>query len=239
MKFKTLSAMCLAATTVLATSSVMAWESEDGAHSVTANVLLGSDYVFRGVSQTDNNPTIQGGVDYGHATGLYVGAWASNVDFDDADFSSEFNLYGGFASEIGDTGIGYDIGAIRYYYPGTGGSADFNEIYGSLSYSFFTFGIAHTGNVFNGGEDATYYNLGFEYGLPYDVTLMAHIGYQDFDNEDQDGPSYNDYLIGVAKTMFDLDFALTWTDTDSDGEDFAGDKDLANNIFTFSVSKTF
>ncbi|MDO8825188.1 TorF family putative porin [Methylophaga sp.] len=245
MKFKTLSAMCLAATTVLATSSAMAWESEDGAHSVTANVLLGSDYIFRGASQTDNNPTIQGGLDYGHASGLYVGAWASNVDFgngetaDEDEAKSEFNLYGGFASEIGETGIGYDIGAIRYYYPGLGGSADFNEIYGSLSYSFFTFGIAHTGNVFNGGEDATYYNIAFEYGLPYDVTFMAHIGYQDFDNEDQDGPSYNDYLIGVSKTMFDLDFALTWTDTDSDGEDFAGDKDLVDNIFTVSVSKSF
>jgi uncharacterized protein (TIGR02001 family) len=240
MKFKTLSAMCLAATTVLATSSAMAWESEDGAHSVTANVLLGSDYVFRGVSQTDNNPTIQGGLDYGHASGLYVGAWASNVDFGSEDDStSEFNLYGGFASEIGDTGIGYDVGAVRYYYPGTGGGADFNEVYGSLSYSYFTFGIAHTTNVFNDGNNATYYNLGFEYGLPYDITLAAGIGYQDFDNEDVSGKSYNDYLISLSKTMFDLDFALTWTDTDSDGEDFAGDKDLVDNIFTFSVSKTF
>ena len=237
MKFKTLSAMCLAATTVLATSSAMAWESEDGAHSVTANVLIGSDYIFRGISQTDNNPTIQGGIDYGHASGLYVGTWASNVDFDDADFSSEFNLYGGFANEIGETGMGYDIGAIRYYYPGTGGGADFNEIYGSLSYSYFSFGIAHSSNFLNLDEDGTYYNLGFEYGLPYDITLMAGIGYQDLDSDI--GESYTDYLIGVSKTMFDLDFALTWTDTDSDGEDFAGDKDLVDNIFSFSVSKTF
>jgi uncharacterized protein (TIGR02001 family) len=238
MKFKTLSAMCLAATSVLAASSAMAWESEDGAHSVTANVLLGSDYVFRGISQTDNNPTIQGGLDYGHASGLYVGTWASNVDFGSGDDStSEFNLYGGFASEIGDTGIGYDIGALRYYYPGTGGGADFNEVYGSLSYSYFSFGIAHSGNFLNSGEDGTYYNLGFEYSLPYDMTLMASIGYQDMDSDI--GESYKDYLIGVSKTMFDLDFALTWTDTDSDGEDFAGDDDLVDNIFAFSVSKTF
>src|SRR5690554_1399251 len=138
MKFKTLSVMCLAATPVLATSSAMAWESRDGAHSVTANVLVGSDYVFRGISQTDNNPTIQGGLDYQHASGVYLGTWACNVDFgSDDDASSEFNLYGGFASEFGETGIGYDIGALRYYYSGTGGSADFNEVYGSLSYSYF------------------------------------------------------------------------------------------------------
>lgn len=243
MKFKTLSAMCLAATTVLATSSAMAWESEDGAHSVTANVLLGTDYVFRGISQTSNKPTVQGGIDYGHATGFYAGVWASNVDFgkgeevDDAEAKAEYNLYGGFASEIGDTGIGYDIGAIRYYYPGLSGSDDFNEIYGSLSYSYFTFAMAHSGNFLNAGEDATYYNIGFEYGLPYDVTLNAHVGYQNLDSIY--GDSYKDYLIGVSKTMFDLDFALTWTDTDSDGDDYAGDKDLSNNIFTFSVSKTF
>src|SRR5690625_4897690 len=147
MKFKTILAMCLAATTVLATSSAMAWESEDGAHSVTANVLLGSDYVFRGISQTSRKPTIQGGIDYEHGTGLYVGTWASNVDFgsetDATEAKSEFNLYGGFSSEIGGTGVGYDIGALRYYYPGLGGSDDFNELYGSLSYRYFKIGRAH------------------------------------------------------------------------------------------------
>lgn len=238
MKLKTFSAMCLVATAVLTTSSAMAWESEDGMHSVTANVLIGSDYIFRGISQTDNNPTIQGGLDYGHASGLYVGTWASNVDFGSGDeSSSEFNLYGGFANEFGDTGIGYDIGALRYYYPGTGGGADFNEAYGRLSYSYFSIGVAHSGNFLNAGEDGTYYNLGFEYGLPYDMTFMAGVGYQDMDSEIGEG--YKDYLIGVSKTFADLDFAVTWTDTDSDGEDFADDKDLVDNIFAFSVSKTF
>lgn len=239
MKLKTLAALCLASTSLLAANSAMAWESEDGQHSVSANVLLGSDYIFRGVSQTDNNPTIQGGVDYGHSSGFYAGAWASNVDFDDPDFSSEYNIYGGYSNEFGETGIGYDVGMLRYIYPGVGGDADFNEAYASLSYSFFTFGIAHTTNVFNVGEDATYYNLGFEYGLPYEITLAAGIGYSDFDDEPSSGDSYADYLISVSKTIADLDFAITWTDTDSDGEAFAGDDDLVDNIFSFSVSKTF
>lgn len=241
MKFKTILAMCLAATTVLATSSAMAWESEDGAHSVTANVLLGSDYVFRGISQTSRKPTIQGGIDYEHGTGLYVGTWASNVDFgsetDATEAKSKFNLYGGFSSEIGGTGVGYDIGALRYYYPGLGGSDDFNELYGSLSYRYFSIGIAHSGNFLNSGEKATYYNVGFEYGLPYDITLMAHAGYQNLDSTL--GDSYKDYLVGVSKAIFDLEVSLTWTDTDSEGENFAGDKDLVDNIVTFSVSKTF
>jgi hypothetical protein len=55
MKFKTLSAICLAATSVFAASSAMAWESEDGAHSTSANVGLFSDYLFRGISFSDDN----------------------------------------------------------------------------------------------------------------------------------------------------------------------------------------
>lgn len=238
MKFKKISALCLATSSMMVATTAMAWESEDGMHEVTGNISLLSDYVFRGISNTDNNPAIQGGLDYGHASGFYLGTWGSNVDFGSGDDAkSEFNIWGGFASEIGDTGIGYDVGVVRYIYPGVSGDLDFNEIYAGLSYSFFSFGVWHSSNFLNLGEDGTYYNLGFEYGLPYEITLFAGIGYQDLDSDI--GESYSDYLIGVSKTFADLDFAVTWTDTDSDGEDFAGDKDLVDNIFTFSVAKSF
>ncbi|MEX2353300.1 MAG: TorF family putative porin, partial [Gammaproteobacteria bacterium] len=46
-------------------------------HSFSANATMASDYLFRGQSQTDNGPTIQGGFDYGHSSGLYLGTWAS------------------------------------------------------------------------------------------------------------------------------------------------------------------
>lgn len=238
MKLKTLSALCLASATLMGTSTAIAWESEDGQHAVTANVLVGSNYIFRGISQTDNTPTIQGGLDYGHATGFYAGTWGSNVDFGEGDDAkSEFNIYGGYANEFGDSGIGYDVGVLRYLYPGVAGDFDFNEVYAGLSYSIFSFGVAHSSNFLNSGEDGTYYNLGFEYSLPYEITLSAAVGYQDLDSAI--GESYTDYLIGVSKNFADLDFAITWTDTDSDGEDFAADPDWADNNFTFSVSKSF
>ena len=118
MKFKTLSAMCLAATSVFAASSAMAWESEDGAHSTSANVGLFSDYLFRGISFTDDKPAIQGGFDYAHSSGLYAGTWASNLSIDD-ETNIEIDIYAGFANEFGESGIGYDVGAVRYIYPGT------------------------------------------------------------------------------------------------------------------------
>ena len=80
MKMKKISTL-LAASTLVMASSAMAWESEDGQHSTSASVAMSSDYVWRGYSQTDSEPAISGSFDYGHASGLYAGTWASNVDF--------------------------------------------------------------------------------------------------------------------------------------------------------------
>ena len=104
----------LIAATMLASTSVAQAE-------ISANVALATDYVFRGVSQTDNQFAIQGGFDWAHDSGFYLGTWASNVDsnfFGGAtDPQIELDLYGGFANEFGN-GFGYDLGYLRYQYPG-------------------------------------------------------------------------------------------------------------------------
>ena len=176
MKFKTLSAMCLAATSVFAASSAMAWESEDGAHSTSANVGLFSDYLFRGISFTDDKPAIQGGFDYAHSSGLYAGTWASNLSIDD-ETNIEIDIYAGFANEFG---------AVRYIYPGTENDEelDYNEYYGGLSYSYFSATVFYTNDWGNTGEDELYYKLGFDYDLPYGLALSAHYGYTDSDRND-------------------------------------------------------
>ncbi|HET8808236.1 MAG TPA: TorF family putative porin, partial [Methylophaga sp.] len=72
MKLKTLSALCLAASTLAMTSTAMAWESEDGQHSTSASVALSSEYIWRGISQTDGDPAISGSFDYAHSSGFYA-----------------------------------------------------------------------------------------------------------------------------------------------------------------------
>jgi uncharacterized protein (TIGR02001 family) len=237
MKLKKISTLCIAASTLFAASSAMAWESADGAHSTSASVALSSDYVWRGYSQTDEDWAISGSFDYGHSSGLYVGTWASNVDFGD-DTSAEIDIYAGFANEIGDTGIGYDVGILRYIYPGE--DYDWNEAYGSLSYSFFSVGVAYSGDVYDSGETGIYYSAGFDYDLPYDVALSAGLGYYDYDKK-VTGPgvpnSVTDYRIGLSKEMFGFGFDVTYFDTDSDGEDVYG-KDLADGRVVFTISKS-
>ena len=242
MKFKTLSAMCLAATSVFAASSAMAWESEDGAHSTSANVGLFSDYIFRGISFTDDKPAIQGGFDYAHSSGLYAGTWASNLSID-GETNIEIDIYGGFANEFGESGIGYDVGMVRYIYPGTNSDQDidYNEYYGGLSYSYFSATVFYTDDWSNTGEDEIYYKLGFDYDLPYGLALSAHYGYTDSDRNDgvaDASDSYSDYGIGLTKGFAGLDWSLAYVGTDSDADDFTVD-DNADDRFVFSVSSSF
>src|SRR5256885_15411033 len=91
---------------------------------VTGNLTLVSDYRFRGITQTWGLPAIQGGFDYAHASGIYLGNWNSNVS-ETAGFPNgnlEMDFYGGWKNTWGD--LGADLGILYYYYPGStkGGS---------------------------------------------------------------------------------------------------------------------
>jgi uncharacterized protein (TIGR02001 family) len=101
-------------------------------HTLTGNVGLFSQYIFRGLTQTDEEPAIQGGMDYSHSSGFYLGFWGSNISFLKENFTNaagvagqydqggslELDLYGGFKGPIGQTDFTYDLGALYYYYPG-------------------------------------------------------------------------------------------------------------------------
>jgi uncharacterized protein (TIGR02001 family) len=87
-------------------------------HTFTSNVGLFSDYRFRGISQTYKQPALQGGFDYSHSSGIYLGTWGSNVSNNVyPNGNLEWDLYGGYKFEpVKDVGL--DLGLIYYYYPG-------------------------------------------------------------------------------------------------------------------------
>ena len=86
---------------------------------VTGNLSLASDYRFRGISQTNKQPAISGGFDVAHSSGFYIGNWNSNIDSDFFQGANiEMDFYGGYKGTLAD--FGYDLGAIYYYYPGSG-----------------------------------------------------------------------------------------------------------------------
>jgi len=125
---------------------------------VAYNIGLYSQYIFRGLTQSDRGPAVQGGVDLTHSSGFYLGAWASNISWlrdknnndspnNDSAYSKgghlEIDIYGGYRYTFAN-GVGVDLGALQYIYPGsrTSGRDDFwasaytTELYGALSYGW-------------------------------------------------------------------------------------------------------
>ena len=216
---------------LLASGAAFAQEEgeEEGPHSFSGTMWVTSDYVFRGVSQSQERPAFQAAFDYEHASGFYAGVWGSSVDFipedalpeeeDDADI--EIDTYVGWSWEFGD-GFNADLQLIRYIYPSTneGFDYDYNELIGKVGWNWVTFMVGYSNDVFNSDESGIYYNAAGEWELPGEFTLNAGLGYYDLD--DALGDSYVDYTVGVSKTWGHFTVALAYFDTDSSGEDLYG-----------------
>ena len=104
---------------------------------VSADVAFASDYVWRGMTQSDG-PAIQGGFDFEAESGFYAGIWGSNVNFNDGA-GSELDYYFGYGFSVGDLGI--DIGYVAFDYPKNQTGLDFEEIV--LGFSLGNFGLTH------------------------------------------------------------------------------------------------
>lgn len=133
-------------------------------HTFTGNIGLYSQYIFRGLTQTDRDPALQGGLDYAHSSGIYLGTWASNISWLKENASTppnaiagtynrggslEWDFYGGYKMSFGDFGV--DLGTLYYWYPGkinpaiqaltpTIGvpKADTWEVYGAVSWKWLS-----------------------------------------------------------------------------------------------------
>lgn len=213
--------------------------STSAAAEVSGNVSLATDYVFRGISQTTENPAIQGGFDVSGDSGLYAGVWASNVDFDG---SIEMDFYAGYGGDFSEA-VSYDVGILRYEYPddeqGGAPESSFNELYGSVSWSGLTAGVAYSSDFFLESDKAIYWYLDYELGLPKDVALAFHYGDQSIDDNPQFGtPDYSDYSVGLSKSVADLDLSLTWYDTDLSNSECFGGSDLCEGRVVFAIGKS-
>jgi len=190
-------------------------EAPAAAPALTSNVTLINDYLYRGISQTGANPAIQGGFDYAHASGLYVGAWGSSISWlSDGGVTSnsglELDTYGGYKFATGD--VSYDLGYLRYNYPGNykvgATNANTDEVYAALTYSIVTAKASYSlGNLFGYTDSigSTYLELNAAYPLADSgYTLGAHYGKQTVASSgvtDNGSYSYSDYKLSVSKDL--------------------------------------
>ena len=230
---KTLKSAILAsvATVAIASAAAPAFAEDEGflGGEISANVAITTDYRFRGVSLSGEDLAIQGGLDYAHESGFYVGTWASSMDDAGGYGETEFDFYAGFGGEV--EGFSYDIGLLYYAYPGAS-DVDYLEAYGSvgadLGVASATVGVAYAFSSDNtGNADNTYVYGDLESAIPdTPITLSAHLGYEDgwFDGK-------LDWSLGASVSYGGLDFGLAYVDTDIDADGYD-----ATVVFTVGAS---
>lgn len=166
---------------------------------ITGDATLVSDYVFRGISQSDENIALQAGLDVSHISGMHASLWASSVDFNDNDEASiEVDAIAGYAGEF--HSFSYDIGGIYYAYPGADSNLnyDFYEAYVSLGYEYdfisANVGVNYSPEYFADSGDATYLSLSADAALPHNFNFGGAFGYQYIDDNASFGvPDYADW----------------------------------------------
>jgi uncharacterized protein (TIGR02001 family) len=189
------------------------------------SVSIASDYIFRGLTQTNKDPALQAGIEFDHASGFYLGAWGSNIswlsDLGGISSSLEIDAYLGYRTTVGD-GWGLDFGVYTYYYPGDfpGGftSADTTEIYGAISYGIASLKYSHTltnAFGFSDSKNSGYVDLSANWEFSPGWVLNGHVGHQRIDGFG--AASYTDWKLGVTKNFEgNWSIALAYFDTNAD-----------------------
>jgi uncharacterized protein (TIGR02001 family) len=223
---------------------------------IAGNAGLFSDYRFRGISQTDKHPAFQGGIDISHASGFYVGNWNSNIDSSMYNGGNlEMDFYGGFKLPIGDFTL--DLGALYYYYPGSGAGGttkiDNTELYISGGWGPLSVKYSYAVSDFFGVDDSKgswYLEGNGTYDLGNGFGVIGHLGYQKLKNKAQvteigaSSPtdSVTDWKIGVTYDLKSFILGASYVGTNRDitgGTAGFSNRNISDSTVVVSVSKSF
>ena len=197
---------------------------------VTGNVGATSNYIWRGMTQTRDHASVNGGVDVGY-NGFYVGAWASNVDFTTNSAEYELDGYVGYGNSIGD--VTYDLSYVKYMYPDSHDQSNFDEVIAALGYTIgdITLGASYAKTVYvelDDGAKPDYY----EATASYDFKILSlDVSYGDYQH------SGDNFTVGLSKTVDiygqSIDLAVIYAEYDASAGS-ANDQD--NLLATISYS---
>ena len=218
------------AATVLSATAIMPVTSYA---ELAGNIGVTSNYVWRGISQNQDEAAVSGGLDFSHESGFYLGNWVSNL----SDGSYEWDVYGGYASTYNE--FGYDIGLINYAYPNDD-DADFLELGLKGTYQMFTVGLNYTLSsdddntaTFSDGDYYIYASAEFE--VKPGLILAVLIGNYSFDVDDRF--DYTNFQVSLSKD--DFTFAIEKNDadeSDSLGGIWGDDVDEVKVVVSWSKS---
>lgn len=214
---------------------------------IDLNIGVYSDYRTRGVSQTQNDPAVQGSATLTHSSGLYAGAWSSNVDYGyDSSTRQEIDYYAGYYWQISDD-ISLDVAYYKYEYPREA-SLNNNESHAQISAYGFNIGGNYSDNL--GGDDSFLYSyVGYETILPMNTGLNLRYGLVDYKDpsfykseEDTGRNKYREWSATLSKTLLELDWTVSFIDTDLSKDEcysYNGFDDVCSATLVLGASKSF
>ena len=224
--------LALACASLLALTVGAGAAQAQAAPEVAFNIGVVSDYVFRGASQSNEDPALQGGVDATFGNGFYAGTWASMVDFGDGT-DAEVDLYGGYRTEA--AGYALDFGVVGYLYVNEPGPADYNYVEfkaaASRAVGPATLGavVYYSPDFYGADDEATYLEANAAFALAEKWSLSGAVGHQWLDVNDD----YTTWNLGLAYALTDhLAVDVRYHDTDVDGP-------LTDDRFVVSLKASF
>ena len=215
-----LAAICCISTTPYAVENTLTYSGEGA---------LTSNYIWRGVSQSDEDPAVQAGAEVGYG-GFNLGVWGSSVDFQDGDEAKiELDIYGGFSYDLTDN-LSVSVGGIYYAYPGASGDLDYDfwEANAGVGYVFpydieAGASFSYSPEFFGDTGKAYYYEGNLTIPLWNGVYATGNFGWSDLD-EGEGGEDYRDYGVGLGWSNDNFDLNLKFTDTDLDDAHLADEQ---------------
>ena len=211
-------------------------------NSFSANASVTNNYIWRGLTQTTNEPAVQGGIDWGHSSGFYAGTWVSNVQYASDDvYSYEHDMYAGWSGDVGPVSL--DVGYLYYNYDEEA-EFDFGEVYATVGFGGFSASAYVLTNTeadevgdqdFDAGE-AYYISIDYAFEIGNGIEIGLHGGYHDgdfmeaFNGADGD---YYDYNISLSKGGFG--FMISDTDVGGPASEGGLDNDEVKFVVSYSV----
>lgn len=211
-------------------------EASDEASILSWNAAIATDYMFRGVSQTDGEASLQLGADLGFENGIYVGLWSSNVDFGAGGPDIEIDTYIGWNVDLNER-VNLDLMLNRYNYIGEQdgyGDGDYNELIGTVALDeTWSFTLGYTNDVYGLDDDGFYYALGGSFDLAYDWGLDITFGRSTYGSSTGIA-DYDDFSVSFNRDFGPVNAAIGYYGTDGAGDDNFGEP--ADNRFMLTLS---
>jgi len=210
------------------------------AWSQSANLAITSNYIWRGISQTDNGLAIQGGFDVAHTSGLSAGVWGSNVQDNEGDYLNgvEFDFYANYGFKV--SNVDLSVGYIAYYYQSFT-NLNFSEINVAATYAGVTAKVSKEISNSSDGSGFTdhgyYYELGYTYSIPAvkGLDLGLHYGWAEYANVTEE-----DYSVSLTYPV--AGFAATIAYSNAPGatnRTWNTNNSINKDIFAVTLKKTF